>query len=156
NAALQVTHPKIANAANQAVTDLENTAITIAQDSSSSDAQTLLTSAITTFDNAMLDTTGLFGPKGPIAHAAARGEISGPTPISSQAATTLQNVSGTATGGTATLTATLTSGSSSSSTSGVSGKIISFILDGAFAGLAVTDSNGVATLTGVPTTDSTG
>ena len=67
-------------------------------------------------------------------------------------ATTIDNVSGTATGGMATLMATLNSANGT----GLVGKVVSFTLDGAFAGIAVTDSSGVATLTGVPTTDAAG
>jgi len=55
-------------------------------------------------------------------------------------ATTIDNVSGTATGGTAMLTATLNSANGT----GLAGKVLSFTLDGAFAGTAVTDSSGVA------------
>ena len=68
-------------------------------------------------------------------------------------ATTIDNVSGTATfGGPATLTATLNSATGT----GLAGKVVSFTLDGAFAGTAVTDSSGVATLTGVPQSDTAG
>ncbi len=67
----------------------------------------------------------------------------------SQAATTLTNVTGTATfGGTATLTATLTA---SATSQGIAGQTITFALDGSIVGTATTDSNGVATLTGIPT-----
>ena len=61
-------------------------------------------------------------------------------------ATTLESVSGTATfGGPATLTATLTSATGTP----LAGQVVSFTLDGAFAGIATTDSSGVATLTDV-------
>ena len=36
------------------------------------------------------------------------------------------------------------------------GRIVSFTLDGAYAGTALTDSSGVATLSGVTTTDAAG
>jgi|GEM_PF-1608191 len=59
--------------------------------------------------------------------------------------TAISAVSGTGTfGGTATLTATLTSGGS-----GIGGKTVSFTLNGSAVGNAMTDSNGVATLSGV-------
>src|SRR5207249_3096066 len=67
------------------------------------------------------------------------------TTTPSPAPTTISGVSGSGTSGsTATLTATLTSGGS-----GLSGKTISFTLNGSGAGTAVTNSSGVATLSGV-------
>jgi hypothetical protein len=71
----------------------------------------------------------------------------------SQAATSITSVSGTATGGTATLTATLIS---SVTDTGVSGETVSFTLDGTSVGTAVTDNSGVATLSGIATSDSQG
>ena len=63
-------------------------------------------------------------------------------------------MSGTATAssGTATLTATLASATGAV----VSNATVNFTLDGAFAGTALTDSSGVATLSNVPTTDAAG
>ena len=55
--------------------------------------------------------------------------------------------------GTATLTATL---DSSVTNAGVPNETLNFTLNGTSVGSAVTDANGVATLTGVPTTDTTG
>jgi subtilisin family serine protease len=64
------------------------------------------------------------------------------------AATTISAVSGSGTfGGTATLTATLKAGSTP-----LSGKTISFTLNGTGVGTATTDANGVATLTNVSLT----
>jgi hypothetical protein len=72
----------------------------------------------------------------------------------SQAATALTAASGAATsGGTATLTATLIS---SVTNQGLAGQTVSFTLDGALVGTAATDASGVATLTGVPTSDPVG
>ena len=69
-------------------------------------------------------------------------------------ATTLSSISGTATyGGSATLVATLANATSGA---GLAGQTVSFSLDGTAVGTAVTNSSGVATLTGVPTTDSVG
>ena len=74
--------------------------------------------------------------------------------VVSQAATTLTSVAGTAiSGGTATLAATLTS---SVTSKGIAGETLSFMLDGTAVGTAVTDSNGVATLSGVATSDPVG
>ena len=71
-----------------------------------------------------------------------------------QVATATGGVSGTATfGGTATLMATLTS---SATGAGVPGQTVNFTLDGTSVGFATTDSNGVATLTGVATTEGAG
>ncbi len=152
HAALQVTHPHVSNSVDTAVTTLENTGLAITQDTSSADAQSVLTTAITTFDTAVLDTTGLFGSRGAVAKAVARHAFSANLTLP-QAATTISSVSGTAAGGTATLTATLMGKASGT---GISGDLILFTLDGAFAGTAVTDSNGVATLSGVATSDAAG
>ena len=71
-----------------------------------------------------------------------------------QATTTLGSVAGTASfGGTAALTATLTSAATGL---GIAGQTVDFTLDGNPVGFAVTDSNGIATLTGVATSDAAG
>jgi hypothetical protein len=68
DASLSVTRPSVAAQVDSAVTTLENTSTTIANSgATNAQAQTQLTAAITTFDNAILDVTGLFGPQGPIA-----------------------------------------------------------------------------------------
>ncbi|MGO9469656.1 MAG: beta strand repeat-containing protein [Isosphaeraceae bacterium] len=153
HAALQVTHPNISNTVDQAVASLISTANSIATDSSNSDAATQITTAINAFDTAILDTTGVFGPQGVIAVSLATGRGFGPHLTDHRESSSLTSVSGTASlGGTATLTATLTS----SSGQAISGVAVSFTLDGAFAGVADTDSSGVATLSGVPTSDSVG
>jgi hypothetical protein len=148
HAGLQVTHPNISNQADTAITTLENASAAIT--STGSAAETELNTAITNFDNAMLDTTGLFGPQGKVSQVNAEFGYVPHNLTVQRSATTMSAVSGTGTsGGTATLTATLTS---TSTGAGISGAIVSFTLDGAFAGTAVTDSSGVATLTDVPTT----
>ena len=74
--------------------------------------------------------------------------------VVSQAGTQLLTISGTSTyGGPATLTATL---KSSTTSQPIVGETVAFTLDGTSAGTAITDSNGVATLTGVTTTDTAG
>lgn len=142
-AGLQVTHPNIASTVNQAVTTLENAESALDQ-SNATNAQTQLNDAIKAFDTAILDTNGLFGTQGPVNQVNAK---YGYVPINltvQRTSATLSSVSGTATyGGTADLTATLTSASGP----GLAGQVVSFTLDGAFAGIAVTDSSGVATLT---------
>ena len=71
-----------------------------------------------------------------------------------QAATSISSISGTASfGGTATLTATLTS---SATNLPIAGETLNFSLDGKVVGAAVTSSSGVATLSGVATTDPAG
>ena len=70
HAGLQVTHPFVSNMVDSAVNSLETTANSIASDDSTT-AQTRLNSAITTFDKALLDKTGLFGPQGVISIALA-------------------------------------------------------------------------------------
>jgi len=153
HAGLQVTHPYVSNMVDSAVNALETTANSVAGETSST-AQTQLNSAISAFDTALLDTTGLFGPQGVISVALANHQNFTPNLTVPQAASSIGTVSGTAAaGGTATLTATLTSPSSSQ---GIADKTIRFTLDGAFAGQAVTDSSGVATLMGVVTSDTAG
>ncbi len=69
-------------------------------------------------------------------------------------ATTVTAVSGAASfGGTATLTATLTNSDTSAA---IANETVSFTLNGAKVGTATTDSNGIATLTGVPTSEPAG
>ncbi len=153
HAALQVTQPKFSNTVDQAVASLISTGNAIASESSNSDAATLITSAINAFDAAILDTTGIFGPGGVIALSVATGNGSAPHLTDHRESSVVTGVSGTASvGGTATLTAIVTSASGES----LANVPVSFTLDGAFAGVAETDSSGVATLSGVPTSDSPG
>jgi hypothetical protein len=152
-AGLQVTHPNISNTVDQAVNTLENAESSLDQTDSST-AGSQLTDAIKAFDTAILDTTGLFGPQGPVLKVNAElGYVPHNLTVRREA-TTVDSVSGTATfGGTADLTATLTSASGA----GIANAVVSFNLDGAFAGTAVTDSTGVATLTTpFPTTEAVG
>ncbi len=151
HASAQVTHPNISNMVDQAVTNLENTASSISS-MSSSDAQSAISSAITAFDTAIYDTTGIFGPQGAISESINSGRGFAPQTVDNRDAFSLTAVSGSASSGTATLTATLTT----SSGTGISGAAVYFTLDGAFAGIAATDSDGVATLSGVPTSDTVG
>ena len=65
HAGLQVTHPNISNSVDQAVTTLEDAAYALDQ-TERTNAQSQLNAAITAFDTAILDTTGLFGPQGPV------------------------------------------------------------------------------------------
>ena len=137
---------------NAAVTTLENSVIAIAN-ANSSTAESDIHTAIAAFDSAILDTTGLFGLNGPVNQVNSELGYVPHNLTAKQTATTIDNVSGTATvGGPATLTATLNSATGT----GLVGKVVSFTLDGAFAGTAVTDSSGVATLTGVPQSDTAG
>src|SRR5271166_2299101 len=145
DAGLQVTHPGLSSTVNAAVTTLE---ISVSSSTDESDINT----AIAAFDAAILDTTGLFGLNGPVNRVNSELGYVPHNLTAKPTATTIDNVSGTATGGTAMLTATLNSANGT----GLAGKVLSFTLDGAFAGTAVTDSSGVATLTGVPTSDAVG
>ena len=148
DAGLQVTHPNISSTVNSAVTTLESSVIAIAI-ANSSTAESDISTAIAAFDSAILDTTGLFGLNGPVNQVNSKLGYVPPNLTAKPTATTIDNVSGTATfGGPATLTATLNSATGT----GLAGKVLRFTLDGAFAGTAVTDSSGVATLTGVSTT----
>ena len=149
---LEVTNPNISNMVDAAVDSLESTASSIAQDTTA-DALSALSSAISTFDTALLNTTGLFGPRGPISQAVGNRALT-PNLTSPQTISAIGSVSGTSTGGgTATLSATLTNLASGQ---GISGETVDFTLDGAFAGQAVTDSDGVATLSGVATSQTGG
>jgi len=156
DAGLQVTHPDLSSTVNASVTTLESTVIAIANASptpSSSTAEADIHTAIATFDSAILDTTGLFGLNGPVIQVNSELGYVPHNLTAKPTATTIDSVSGTATfGSTATLTATLNSATGA----GLGGKVVSFTLDGGFAGTAVTNSSGVATLTGVPQTDTTG
>jgi hypothetical protein len=150
---LQVMHPYLSSAVDAAVNDLEDSIATVAQGDGSTAAADL-TTAINTFDAALLDTTGLFGTQGRVlTTVASRGYV--PSNLTVQRdGSMLSSVSGTSSsGGTASLTATLTSASSDQAISGVS---VYFTLNGAFAGTAVTDGNGIATLDNVPTSASAG
>lgn len=152
HAGLQVTHPNISNQADTAITILENASAAIT--STGTAAQAELTTAITAFDTAVLDTTGLFGPQGKVSLVNADYGYVPHNLTAQRSDTTMSGVSGTGTSsGTATLTATLTS---TSTGAGIANAIVSFTLDGAFAGTAVTDSSGVATLTDVPTSNTAG
>ena len=145
DAGLQVTHPNISSTVNSAVTILESSV-------SSSTDESDINNAIAAFEAEILGTTGLFGPNGPVNRVNSELGYVPHNLTAKPVATTIDNVSGTATGGMATLMATLNSANGT----GLVGKVVSFTLDGAFAGIAVTDSSGVATLTGVPTNDAGG
>jgi hypothetical protein len=152
NAGLQVTRPGLANTVDMAVASLITTADAVASETASS-AEMLINTAISAFDAAILDTTGLFGPKGSVAISLATHRAAPPRTKDHRASSFFTTVSGTAaSGGTATLTATLYS----SNGKVVVGVPVSFTLDGAFAGVADTNTSGVATLTGVPTSDAVG
>jgi hypothetical protein len=153
HAALQVTHPNISNMVDMAVAELESTANSIASLTNPA-AQTEVNQAITAFDNAILDITGVFGPGGVINVSLASGRGFSPHLTDLRDGSTLTDVSGTASfGGTATLTATLTDPVTGSA---IAGAAVSFTLDGVFAGVALTDSSGVATLSDVATADAAG
>ena len=152
HAALQVTHPNISNTVDQAILELGTAANSIATETSSV-AQTDLQSAISTFDTAILGSNGVFGPKGVIAVALTSGEGFSPQLTDTRPAPGLGSVSGAVSaGGTATLTATLASSDGTS----ISGVPVAFSLDGAFAGVALTNTAGVATLANVSTSDVAG
>jgi hypothetical protein len=152
HAALQVTHPGISNTVDSAIASLINTANAVAGESAS-DGQMLITTAISAFDAAILDATGVFGPKGVIANSIATRRGFPPHTKDHRASSFFTTVSGTASnGGTATLTATLFS----SKGQAIPGVNVSFTLDGAFAGVAATNTSGVATLTGVTTSNAVG
>jgi hypothetical protein len=150
---LQVHQPGISNTVDVRVWGLQTAAGEIG-DETSAQAQSQLEHAIRVFDATMLDTTGLFGPAGHVARAASSDGTLAPARASSQNFVAFNPVAGTATAtGTATLTATLYN---TNTGLGVSGKVVTFTLDGAFAGVAVTNNIGVATLSNVSTSDSSG
>ena len=152
HAALQVTHPDMSNTVDLAVANLGSTASSIASETSSA-AQTDVTGAISTFDTAILDRSGIFGPAGVISLSLSSGQGFSPHLTDTRPASSLTSVAGTAPlGGPATLTATLTAASGQV----ISGVPVSFTLDGTFAGVAVTDSSGVATVSDTPTSDAAG
>ncbi|MGC8641029.1 MAG: beta strand repeat-containing protein [Isosphaeraceae bacterium] len=151
SASLQRTHPGISSKIDDAVTALENTVKEIAATNSST-AQADVNKAIANFDTTILGVSGLFSIRGPVNRVnSARGFLPHNLVVNTST-TTLENISGTqAFGGTATLTATLTSHGK-----GVAGQVVNFTIEGAFAGTAVTNSQGVATLTGGSASDTPG
>ena len=152
DAGLQVTHSNLSTTVNSEVSILENT-VTEIVNAAPTDAESQLSNAIATFDSAILDTTGLFGLNGPVAQDNTNLGYIPHDLVGKQDATIIDSVSGTGVvGGTATLNATLTTASGT----GLIGKVVTFTLDGGFAGTAVTIISGVATLTGVPFSDTAG
>ncbi|QEH32219.1 Bacterial Ig-like domain (group 1) [Aquisphaera giovannonii] len=151
-AGLLVTHPNIAGRVDASLTTLEDSIAAI-DPTDPTAALSSAKTAITTFQTAMLGSSGLFGTGGPVY---AANDRYGYVPINltvPQSSTTITDVSAAADfGGTATLTAKLATASGSP----LSGQDVSFLLDGAFVGTAVTDDTGVATLSGVPTSDAVG
>ncbi|MFO0888837.1 MAG: Ig-like domain-containing protein [Isosphaeraceae bacterium] len=151
NTGLLLNNTDYATQVNTAVDALESTARAFASEDAAL-AQARLARAIVTFDTAVLDTSGLFGPSGYAGLANSRFGFPR-APGRGRVASTFSGVSGTATfGGSATLTARLVSRSGAPA----AGQALSFTLNGGYAGTAVTDSSGVATLTGVPTFDPAG
>ncbi len=151
HAGLQVTHGNISGSVDDAVTNLETSAVGIANDTDNATAQTQLDTAIATFDAAVLGTAGVFSTDGLFVKT--HGSSVPTSRTASQPATTLFVAGTSSVGGPAVLTATLTS---TATGLGIGGQVVSFTLDGAFAGLGVTNSNGVATLSDVLTSDVAG
>jgi hypothetical protein len=151
HAGVQVGDLAVSGHADTDINALENIVNAIDQ-TDPSDAETELNSAIKTFTNSVLDTTGLFGPRGAFSRASKSVDLSrGAT--NGQISSIISSVSGnTAIDGTATLTATLASFDGSP----IIGQTVDFTLDGSFAGVAVTNFSGVATLAEVPTSDAIG
>jgi hypothetical protein len=149
---LQVTHPNLANSVAQAVTTFQSAASSLDQTDATT-AQTQLKAAINAFDATILDASGLFGPQGVAGLVNAQYGFIPRNLTVSRAQTSFSSITGTATtGGTATLTATLETAAGTP----LGNQTVSFTLDGAFPGTVITDSTGVATLTGVPTSDAAG
>lgn len=148
HAGTQVTSPRVSAQVDSAVSTLESTidsVVTSGADAST--AQSKLTTALSTFATTVLDTTGIFGPQGPVAPTVSGNGTLPMTTRDVRPSTTITTVSGTeSTDGTATLTATL---SGANGGTGIAGALIDFTLNGAFAGIAVTDASGVATLSSV-------
>lgn len=150
-AALLLSHPGIADKIGGAINTLEATVLAIAADDSAT-AQSDVNQAIAAFDTTILGVSGIFSIRGPINRVnSARGFLPHNLSVKS-APTAVGDVSATANvGGLATLSATLTSRGRP-----VSNVVVSFTLQGAFAGTALTDQDGVATLSGVPISGSAG
>ncbi|MGC8638402.1 MAG: beta strand repeat-containing protein, partial [Isosphaeraceae bacterium] len=145
---LQLTNPRICQTVDAAINTLERAEGTLDQ-ASHSTATTQLATAVAAFDQTMLGTKGLFGSRGLLARAGLNDQSISIYALRRRTTTTIVDVSGGANlGGTATLTARL----ASTTGAGIAGQTVSFVVGGAFAGIAVTDSKGVATLAGVPTT----
>ncbi len=150
HAGIQMTQLRISGEADTDINALELTSSQVAQ-TNLAYAQTQLPQAIKTFDNAVLDTNGLFGPKGALNKS--KPSKLHPSQPSGQDVSVFTMVTGTTTlGGTATLTATLTMRDGSP----LNGKSVAFTVDGAFAGVGVTNFHGIATVVGVPSTTAVG
>jgi hypothetical protein len=150
HAGIQRTQLAISGQADLLITGLESAANTIAQTNPSNPGAEL-SAVISSFDNATLGTKGLFAPHGALAKAKTP-RIS-PNQTTGQAVSLIEGVSASAVSGqTSTITATLTEGDGSP----MAGQGVAFTVDGSFAGVAVTNFLGVATLIGVPNADAVG
>ena len=135
HAGLQVTHPNISNEADTAITTSRTRRAAIDLDRVGRPGRT--DHGHHGLRHGVLDTTGLFGPQGTVSRVNAEYGYVPHNLTAQRSDTTMSSVSGTGTsGGTATLTATLTSASTGT---GIADAIVSFTLDGAFAGIALTD-----------------
>ncbi len=147
HAAIQPSSLAISGRTDNRINILESTVNTIAQ-AAPTNASSQAASAIKTFVGSVLDTTGIFGPRGAFSKVPAN-ITQHPSANQGQVVSLITGVSGaTGSDGTATLTATVNSFNGSP----VMGQTVAFTLDGAFAGVAVTNFVGVATLNEVPTT----
>ncbi len=145
-AGLLLNNSDFASRVGAAVSTLESTARSMAGEDEAS-ALAALDRAIATFDTAVLDTSGLFGPNGYAGIANAKYGYIPQSLAKGRTASIFTDVNGTATfGGPATLTASL----SSVDGSPVAGQVLNFTIDGVYAGTAVTDSTGLAILENAP------
>ena len=150
HAALQVTQLKISGETDAKINALERTVVNLATTSPST-ASSQLSTAVTTFGNQVDGKTGLIGTNGALVHS--KGSKLNPSRSNGQAASVFSGVSGSSTfGGSSTLTATLTS----SNGSPLMGEPVAFTIDGAFAGLGITNFHGVATVANAPSTAAVG
>jgi hypothetical protein len=151
HAGVQVGDLAVSGHADTDINALENTSATIDQ-TNPSDADTELGKAIKSFVSQTIDTTGLFGPRGGFSKAKKVANI-GLRATNHQVSSIVSNVSGTsALDGTATLSATLASFNGSP----IIGQPVDFTLDGVIAGVALTNYQGVATLSEISTADAIG
>jgi len=140
HAGIQMTQLRISGQADTDINALELTANNLSQ-TNPSNAGSQLSSAITAFDNQVLDKTGLFAPKGALSKSRPAKLHTGQT--NGQALSQFNSVSGLSTvNGVATLTTSLTS----SDGSPLMGKSVDLTVNGAFVGVGITNFTGVATV----------
>ncbi len=143
HSAILVGHPIQSNDIDGDVIRLENAAANIVATNNAKLSAGQLIGSVNTFYNGVIDIFGTFGPRGPVAKALREhGWPQTPTILADD--TTLTDVSATGSaGGLLVLSATLTE---NTSTNPAPNQLVVFTVNGDFAGTAITDNDGLATI----------